>query len=689
MCAARLSLVLSLTLLSALVTHAADTPAAEADDFPEIKARGVLRVLMAAPPDCGGLPRQMSPRDYELSLVTEAASDMGLEAVVVHVDKFEDIFPALLEGRGDVVADNIGANEERRKAMAFTMLERRLFDQIVVIAADAAVKSAADLRGRTVHIEKGTGYWRRMSALARKLGDITLATADDGVDTEELLHLVGTGVVGAAAADTNYTESFLLFRHDVKIIHTFEERDNTVWAVRPRSQQLLSALNKYLKRELPAHRQLAMRGDLPVIKKRGMLRVLTRNNHTSYFIHRGELVGYHYEMAKEFAKRNGLRLVMIVPPQWSDLIPWLLDGKGDLVATGCTVTDERLKIKGLAFCESYHGFRQMVVARDGAAAPKTIADLRGRTFVARRSSSYWETISKLRDSGVDVNLRAAPEELETYELIDKVGDGDYDLTLADEDVLNVELARRGDIVGAFPLTEPLKSAWMVRASDVELKKAVDEFIGTGRRGEFQNVVFDKYFKCRVRILAHHKTFVRRGDGFFFSDYDELIRRHASDHDVPWCLVAAQIYQESRFNASCVSWLGAAGLMQVMPATAAELGFRTFQNPDANIHAGVEYMRKLLKRFEENVAEEDRYCFALASYNGGYGHVVDARKLARELGLDPDRWERNVEKALELLAKPQYSSRAKYGFCRGDEVAAYVRDIMLRYKTYQQDVAGAK
>ena len=659
------------------------------DDLPEMKKRGTLRVLMTTPPDCGGLPRQMSPRDYELSLVTEAASEMGLETVVVYVDKFEDVFPALLEGKGDIVADNIVANNERRKQIAFTIPVKTSTDQIIAKADNTGVKSAKDLKGKTVHIEKETDYWRKMRVLADNIGGINLVAADDCVDTEELMHMVGTGQIEFAAADSNYTGSFLMFRSDIKIIHNFNERCSIVWAVRPESQELLASLNRYLKKELPGNRFLAMKGDLPVIKKRGVLRVLTRNNFTSYFVHRGELVGYHYELAREFAKRNGLRLLMIVPPKWGDMIPWLLDGKGDVIATRMSLTDERLKIAGAAFCESFDGYRQVLVARNDGKAPRSYEDLNGRTIAARRSSSYWEAGAKLRDSGISVNLRAVPEELETHQVIAKVASGEYDITIADDDILNVELSKRNDIVGAFPLTEELKSSWMVRAEDNKLREAISEFFVKERRGAFRNVVFNKYFKSRMKILELHTQYVKRQDGFFFSDYDNLIRKHAERYGLPWCLIAAQIYQESRFDPTAVSWSGARGLMQVMPATAAELGFGNVQEPSTNINAGTKYLRSLIGKFEDGVQEDDKYCFALASYNGGYGHVIDARCLARELQLDPNRWERNVEKTMEMLEQHQYHVKTKYGFCRGDEIADYVRSIFLRYKAYQQEVSMGK
>lgn len=128
-----------------------------------------------------------------------------------------------------------------------------------------------------------------------------------------------------------------------------------------------------------------------------------------------------------------------------------------------------------------------------------------------------------------------------------------------------------------------------------------------------------------------------------------------------------------------------GLMQLMPLTAKELGcYRPF-DPDENIKAGVKYMYRLRKRFKNNVSANDKICFALASYNGGYGHVIDARKLAAEQGLNPNRWTANVAKAFEQLSRKKYSKRARYGSCRSDIIINYVNNIFIRYYQYAQKI----
>jgi soluble lytic murein transglycosylase-like protein len=104
-------------------------------------------------------------------------------------------------------------------------------------------------------------------------------------------------------------------------------------------------------------------------------------------------------------------------------------------------------------------------------------------------------------------------------------------------------------------------------------------------------------------------------------YDPIIEREASARNIPVDLVRAVIQVESGFNARARSPKGAMGLMQLMPATAAELGVPNPYDPTQNIRGGVTYLRQLLDRYDNN--EE----LALAAYNAGpeavgrYGNQV--------------------------------------------------------------------
>ena len=119
----------------------------------------------------------------------------------------------------------------------------------------------------------------------------------------------------------------------------------------------------------------------------------------------------------------------------------------------------------------------------------------------------------------------------------------------------------------------------------------------------------------------------------------------------------------------------------MPETAKSMGFTNLENPETGIHAGVKYLDWLRERFDEELPFSERVWFTLASYNAGYGHVIDARRLARQQGWNPDEWFDNVEQAMLLLSKKEYARKAKHGYVRGREPVRYVVNIRDRFNAY--------
>src|SRR5205807_1074132 len=119
-----------------------------------------------------------------------------------------------------------------------------------------------------------------------------------------------------------------------------------------------------------------------------------------------------------------------------------------------------------------------------------------------------------------------------------------------------------------------------------------------------------------------------GSGGSLSPYDPLIQKAAAKYGYDWRLVAAQIYQESRFDPQRKSWCGAQGLFQIMPATAKELGVKDPFDVQQGIDGGLKYMARLTKHFESVPDSVERYKLALAAYNCGAGHVDDARSILR-------------------------------------------------------------
>jgi Transglycosylase SLT domain len=167
-----------------------------------------------------------------------------------------------------------------------------------------------------------------------------------------------------------------------------------------------------------------------------------------------------------------------------------------------------------------------------------------------------------------------------------------------------------------------------------------------------------------------------------SRYAGVIAKYAGEAGFDWRLVAALIFEESSFEEKAVSAAGAKGLMQLMPWIPAEVGVANVSAPEANIQAGILYLRRLSDQFSDARAK-DRLAMVLAAYMLGPGHVVDAQDMARELGLDPQSWQRGLEQTLPLLEDERFNGHCRLGAAHGRQAVDYVNRILDRYETYRR------
>ena len=653
----------------------------ETGDLAALKRHGNLRVLIPRFDEGDDhLPRAGLPVHIETDLLESFSTESGLTPVWIYVDKREDLVPYLLAGKGDVIAANFTITPERKEKIAFSVPITIVKEQIVTRIGDN-IKSPADLVGRQVALHRSSSFWLTLQELQKKYPKIQLTIVAEDVPTEAIIDGVADGQYDVAVADSNLAKAIMTYRDDIKVAFDLTGERTIAWGVRPDSSQLLDELNRYLNKErLSTLQQPQYKEDLPGIKKHKVLRVLTRNNAATYFLWRGELMGFEYELARHFAKQQGLRIEMVVPPSREDLITWLEEGKGDVIAASLTINEQR-KQQGIAFSSAYNSVSEVLVTRASEPGLEKVEDLAGRTVVVRRSSSYWDSLESLRKSGIDVKLQAAPEDMETEEIIQKVAEGSYDLTVADSNILDIELTWRDDIRAAFPLGDPVDYGWAVRAEDKQLLGAINSYFKKEYRGLFYNITYQKYFKNPREIRTHVQQRVDGVEAGALSPYDDLVRKYADKYNFDWRLVTSQMYQESRFDPDAKSWAGALGLLQVLPRTAKEFGYQKLREPEQGLQAGLHYLDWLKDRFEDDLSVQDRMWFALASYNAGVGHVRDARRLAKKMGWDSNHWFNNVERAMLLLSKRKYAKQSRHGYVRGREPVKYVREIRDRYRAY--------
>jgi len=670
-------------------TTPANTPApsrsfenyVELGDLPALKERKKLRVLLTdVNIDVPYLPRQGLPVHYETDLITQFAEQLGLQPEWIYVENFDDLLPMLIEGKGDIAAANLTITEERKEKVAFSVPVTIVTEQLIT-RSDDKIKSAKELQGRTIAVPTTSSYVETVQSLKKQYPKINIQEVDGQISVVEILDGVANGEFDVAVADSNIIEAILPVQPKLRVAFDVSRERPVAWAVRPDASILLDELNRFITEEkITTKLHATYKEDLPGINKHKVLRVLTRNNAATYFLWRGELMGFEYELVRHFAKRQKLRLEMIVVPSRDLLTQWLLEGKGDMIAASIT-TPEDNDNEQLRYSSAYDKVFEIVVGRSDENEVDKIEQLRGRSFHVRKSSSYWRTLTQLNKNGAGLSIKLVPEHEETEEIIAKVASGEYDLTLADSNILDIELTWRSDVKGILNLGEEKTHAWVVRDDQPQLLEALNKYIRKEYRGEFYNITRRKYFEKPKTIKKRLEERVDRGGNGDLSPYDEFAKELANKYNFDWRMIVSQMYQESRFNPNAKSWAGARGLMQVMPRTASQLGIKNLKDPENSIEAGVRYLDWLRDRFEPELPVKDRMWFTLAAYNAGAGHVHDARSLARKMGWEENRWFGNVERAMLLLSKRKYAKTAKHGYVRGSEPVKYVRQIQDRYDAY--------
>lgn len=436
--------------------------------------------------------------------------------------------------------------------------------------------------------------------------------------------------------------------------------------------------------------------DMDLIRERGRLVVAADYSSTSYFIYRGQPMGYQYQMLQELANYLDLRLDVRVSSDIDETFNQLSSGDIDLVAMNLTVTSDR-KNK-VAFTHPHSQTRQVLVQRlpenHRRLHPSQLLDslvrnqldLAGKTVYVQKGSAYADRLRTLSNEiGSEINI--VPVAIEAEQLIQMVARGEIDFTVADENVaaVNKNYFQVLDIETAVSFPQNL--AWAVRKDSDGLKDEIDSWLKDFKQTTRYAVIYNKYFRNQHTVNIVSSDYYVLGSGKI-SRYDETVKRESERIGWDWRLISSLMYQESRFNPQAESWAGAFGLMQLMPATAGRFGVNKNTSPESHIRAGVNFIKWLEKRFESEIADStERVKFVLAAYNVGKGHVDDARRLAEKYGDDSEVWEDSVEKWLLNKSQPKYyrDPVVKHGYARGIETFNYVRQVMDRYDHYRNIV----
>ncbi|SON50383.1 putative transglycosylase [Vibrio tapetis subsp. tapetis] len=422
------------------------------------------------------------------------------------------------------------------------------------------------------------------------------------------------------------------------------------------------------------------KSELDQIRERGTLRVGTLNNQLSYYIGPDGPTGLDYELATRFAKSLDVKLEMKPAYRLAELFPALERGEIDMIAAGLSHTPQRLK--QFRAGPTYYYVSQQVVYKKGQWRPRNLNQLVERQIplVVVKGSHFEDSLAKMQKDEPAIIFRT-DDNSDVNDLMLKVSTGELPLTMADSVELSLAQRIYPSLAVAFEVTEDQPISWFMRRSDDEsLYALLIEFFGNLKQSGKLAKLEEKYFgHVESFDYVDTRAFIRALDKTL-PKWEPLFKKYAKDFD--WRLIAALAYQESHWNPVAKSPTGVRGMMMLTLPTAKIVGVTNRLDPEQSVRGGAEYLRRIVARVPDSISEHEKIWFALASYNVGYGHMMDARRLTKSQGADPDSWA-DVKDRLPLLKKKKYYSRTRYGYARGDEARNYVENI----RRYYQSIIG--
>ena len=412
------------------------------------------------------------------------------------------------------------------------------------------------------------------------------------------------------------------------------------------------------------------------VKSSGTLTIISRQGPSTFFTEHKGLTGFEYELAKKFADSLGVSLQIVKADDYSSLYSGLNDPKVHLAAARLVSTAERKE--SFSFTLPYLQIEQQVVYKYRSKRPRTVADLVNKRILAVSGSHHIETLEKLQLVYPELKWTETSN-IDITQQMEQVQNGSYDFTFIDSNEFVLHRSLFPELSIGFSIGRPLNLAWAFpKSEDNSLENAAQQFllnaIQTGDLAELEERFYGHItafnYSSAISFLNHIETRLPR--------YTKAFKKAGEKNNLDWRLLAAIGYQESLWNPRAVSPTGVRGLMMLTRSTAKEVGVTDRVDPKQSINGGAIYFRKLINRLPQDIDNHHKIWFSLAAYNGGYGHVYDARIITRQQGANPYDWF-NVKERLPLLQHKEWSQKAKHGRAPATgQALTYVRNIRKYY-----------
>ena len=426
------------------------------------------------------------------------------------------------------------------------------------------------------------------------------------------------------------------------------------------------------------------------IQERGVLVAVTNCSDINYNMYNSHPSGFAYELLKDFCDTYDLKLEMVVNDNLDSCYSLLDSCKVDVIATGEVLTKELRKKyfltnpifsqKSVLVQRLPKGWSSM--STDNEVENQLLRspiDLAGKTVHVVKGSHATKLLEYLSEGIGDTIIAVECDTLNSLELMHAVHEGLINYTVVEEYIAKMGSYNLSSLDTKLAVSVEHPIGWVIQRheSDSSLLTAINDWIANAEQKHLRKVML-RYIKNGKYISSRREESNKR-----LSSFDSSIKKTAKKIGWDWRLLAALIYQESRFKVDLESEKGAYGLMQLMPSVMKKYGIGYDSTPEEQLEAGGKLITHLDKSLKNRVVDSlERVKFVLAAYNAGLGHVYDAQRLAQKFGKAPDLWEDNVDYYILNKSKYLNDTCCKSGYLRGTQTYRFVEEIMDRYSHYQ-------
>lgn len=389
--------------------------------------------------------------------------------------------------------------------------------------------------------------------------------------------------------------------------------------------------------------------------------------------------GYEYDLLHHFALDAGYRLHVKVVKNRQEMLQHLAQNKADVAAarwTAAEVQNQRF-LSGPAYDEE----KLSLICRQNVETNFTFTGNLDRHNSFRllingdvmnsQATHHWIEVLKARAPRIQVSNRKG---LSTAAIFRQIEQAKVDCTVADRLEAHYYLRFFPKLAVVKDISPTRSYHFLISNKRADLQNQMRVWFTKAARKQTLSTT-KSFYKEKIQELSRYDVvqFLKARDKVL-PQYSSTFKKHSREFGIPWQLAAAVAYQESHWKADAESFTGVKGLMQLTMETAEHLGVEDRTDANQSIWGGSKYLKMLIERQPKGIPFKERLSLALATYNVGPAHMIDAQKLALRLGKDPYSW-KDLKTVLPLLGNAAYLDELKYGAARGQEPVDFVHRVL--------------